>query len=233
MRAGAAAAYRLVLDRGTGRHRSNRIAAQRSRCNPACAVRSSGRARKSVALMGYRTRCGRWPQHGRSRGCVRRRRSQPRRRGADNLHPQQAGQAYRRARRDGVGGAFHRRRSPRDRRLRRSRFNRGQHQSHVHGPVGRPDSARGDTRTASGPRRLLPDGEGGLRLAQSADGSIARRADAGAGRGAAASRIDPDLFDRARLGRRWLGVRCALLGAQSQGAGAFFSVGAAPARRWP
>ena len=70
------------------------------------------------------------------------RRAQPRRRGADNLHAQQAGQAYRRARRDGRGRAVHRRRAARNRRLRRSRFNRGQHQSYIHGAVGRPDGAR-------------------------------------------------------------------------------------------
>ena len=55
MRAGAAAAYRLVFDRGTSRHRYGRIAAERCRCNPAGAVRSSGRARSAMALMGYRT----------------------------------------------------------------------------------------------------------------------------------------------------------------------------------
>ena len=90
-----------------------------------------------VALMGYRTGRGRRPQHGRSRSSVRRRRTQPRRRSAGNLHPQQTGQTYRRARRDVRGRAVDRRRAPRDRRLRRSRFNRGQHQSHIHGPVGR------------------------------------------------------------------------------------------------
>ena len=50
-----------------------------------------------------------------------------------------SGQAHRRARRDGVGGALHRRRAARHRRLRRSRFHRGQHQSHIDRAVGRSD----------------------------------------------------------------------------------------------
>ena len=97
---------------------------------------------------------------------------------------------------------------------------------------GDPAALADDTRTASGPRHLLPDGEGGLRLAQSADGSVARRADAArwkkCSRSLASIPIYSTVPDAVADG---LGVRCALLGAQSQGAGAFFSVGAAPDRR--
>jgi len=168
MRAGAAAAYRLVFDRGAGRHDT-----AESRLSDVDVIQPA-----LFAVQVASQRCGVHGVSNRTRSSAIAWRSRAAYvSGALSLEDAALiictrSKLVKRT----VGKARWRRWSSRSKtlgarsRLRRSRFNRGQHQSYIDGAVGRSRGARGDTRTASGPRRLLPDGEGGLRLAQSADG---------------------------------------------------------------